>query len=295
MPGWLASARAFPIGTINPESEKNRVRMEAYELVDRLLQLRPLTGPIGKRSEANEALQVAGQLFSLLAGWAAWHELADAVRRAGVKLGPTQLWVRDPSERLLPSDGWVILYQLDAIVRIFHNCFPLAGCAVIRDQIRALLAGDDSVVFRPQRQRRHGTEGYRLWVMRARAVAHVEYLVKGGMRKTKARKAVAVAYGQPGPENIKMWGKRVRAIVGDDLIDWLLETAREEAAESLPIRAFGETQLREDGENYRRLASGKEPLGADQARGTVLVRRSPDRPGVSIELHGPQASGNTTE
>jgi len=269
--------------------------MAANELMDRLLQLRPLTGSMGKPSEANEALRVSGELFSLLAGWAIWHQLADAARRAGVKLGPTQLWIRDPSERLLPSDGRVILNQLDAILGIFHKCFPLAGCALIRDQIRALLAGDDSVVFRPLRQRRHGTEGYRLWVMRARAVAHVEYLVKSGMTKTKARKAVADAYGQPAPENIKTWGQRVRAIVGDDLVDWLLESAREEAAESLQIRAFGETQLREDGENYRRLASGKEPLGADQARGTVLVRRSPDRPGVSIELHGPQASANTTE
>jgi hypothetical protein len=151
-----------------------------------------------------------------------------------------------------------------------------------------LLAGDHSVVFRPQRQRRHGDEGYRLWVMRARAIAHVEYLVKSGtMTRTEARKTVADAYGQAAPENIKRWGQRVRAIVGEDLVDWLLATACEEAAEALPIRAFGEAQLREDGENYRQLTRGKEPLGADQARGTVLVRRSRDRPGLRIELHGP--------
>ena len=294
LPGWFTSARAIPTGTTNDERERNRVR--AYELVDRLLQLRPPTNdPTGTLTETNEALRVAGELFSLLAWWAVWHRIGDAARQAGVKLGPTQLWTAAPAERLLPSDGKVILHQLDAILQIFHSCFPLAGCAVIRDQIRALLAGEVSVVFRPQRQRRHGTEGYRLWVMRARAIGHVEYLVKSGKATAEARKAVADAYGQAAPENIKTWERRVSAIIGKDLVDWMLETAREEAEKALPIRAFGEPQLREDGEKYQQLAHGKEPLGADKARGTVLVRRSPDRPGVSIELHGPQASGDTTE
>jgi hypothetical protein len=305
LPPWLASARVFPTSPVDPKQEKDETRRQASELIEQLVDRRPLSWPpkAADEDDAREALLVAGQLFSLLAGWAVSQELAGAARRTGVKLGPTQLWVPSAAERLISSDGWVILHQLDAILRIFEGCSPLTGCEVIRDQIRALLAGDDSIVFRPQRGRRTGEEGYRLWVLRARAVAHAEFLVRRGMTKTKARETVATAYRHwregpgevPSADNIKTWGRRAPAILGDDIVDWYLDRAREEATQSIGFQAFGEAQLQEDGENYCRLIRGEEPLGPDKARSTVLILREPGRPGVHMEMRGPapqKATGN---
>jgi hypothetical protein len=114
------------------------------------------------------------------------------------------------------------------------------------------------------------------------------------MTKTKARETVATAYGQPSADNIKTWGRRAPEILGDDIVGWYLDRARQEAAQNLGFCAFGETQLREDGENYRRLMTGKEPAGPDKARATVLILREPGRPGVHMELHGP-ATQKATE
>jgi antitoxin HicB len=291
LPAWLASARAFPSDPIHPERERDEIRKQALELIDRLLERRPPAWPptVADDDGAREALLAAGQLFRLLAGWAVWHELADAARRAGVKLSPTQLWVPAVRERLLPSDGKVILNQLDAILWIFQGCFELSGCEVIRDQIRALLAGDDSIVFRPQRRRPRGNEGYRLWVLRARAVAHVEYFVQQGVRKTKAAEKVAAAYGYSRGDqsavNVLMWGHKARApaILGADLIEFFVGTARREAKDLPGLQSFGENQLMEDGKNYQRLIKGLEPTGPDKARSTVLVARSQVRPGHHME------------
>jgi hypothetical protein len=296
LPAWHG-ARAFPATPIDPERERDEIRRQALELIDRLLERRPPSWPptVADDDEAREALLTAGQLFGMLAGWAVSHELAAAARRAGVKLGPTQLWVPSAHERLLPSDGTVILHQLDAILRIFQGCFELSGCELIRDQIRALLAGYDSIVFRPQRHAPHGKEGYRLWIMRARAVAHAEHLVVCGVQRTKARERVAAAYRQPSTKNIATWGRRATEILGKEFVDWLLDRARQEAKEPGSSQNFGEAQLQQDGENFWQLMKGKEPIGPDKARSTVLILRSPDRPGVHIELRGPQAPRKTPE
>jgi hypothetical protein len=193
----------------------------------------------------------------------------------------------------LGSDGKVILHQLDAILGIFQGCFALSGCEVIRDQLRALLAGEDSIVFRPQRRGRHGKEGHRLWVLRARAVAHVEYFVHSGTPKTKAQEKVAAAYGWSSSANVRIWGKRAPQILGDEIIAWYMERARQEASAPSELQSFGEAQMREDGANYRRLMEGLEPIGRDKARSTVLTLRSPNRPGVHMELRGPPLSGKT--
>jgi hypothetical protein len=275
---------------VDLEREKGEIRRQATGLIEQLLDRMPLSlsQPLANADGATEALVLAGQLFRLVAGWAVWQELAAAARRAGVELGPTRLWVPSARERLLPSDGKVILHQLDAILRIFQGCFELSGCEVIRDQIGALLAGDDSIVFRPQKSGRHGKEGYRLWVLRARAVAHVEYLVACKTPITKARKRVADAYGEAAGKNIEMWGRRAPEILGPELFDELLEWARQEARQSVEMRAFGDARLQDDGKNYRRLKKGEEPLGPDKARRTVLVLRDPERPGVYLETGGLQ-------
>jgi hypothetical protein len=284
---------AWPVqsGAIDNERERDEISRQAYELIDRLVKLRP-SGPFpGADPEtASEALAVAGQLFGLLAGWAVWHELAAAARRAGVELGPTQLWVSSARERLIPSDGRVILHQLDAMLRIFQGCFPLSGSELVRDQIGELLGGSDSIVFRPQKGRPHnkqGKQGVRLWVLRARAVAHVEYFVKCGMQKTKARKMVAKEYEQASSKNIEMWGRRASEVVGANTVEWFLDRARQDARQSFGFRAFGEEQLKKDGQNYDRLLKNKELLGPDKARSTVLILRDPDRPGVHMEARRP--------
>ena len=279
VPAFLAwpGAQAFPATPIDRERQRDEIRRQALELVDRLLERRPSSWPpaVADNDKVREDLLNAGQLFGLLAGWAVSHELAAAARRAGVKLGPTQRWVPSAHERLVPSDGKVILHQLEAILLIFEGCFALSGCDLIRDQIRALLAGYDSIVFRPQHHAPHGKEGYRLWVMRARAVAHVEYLVECGTQRTKARERVAVAYRQTSGRNIKTWGRRATKILGDDVVDWLLDRARQEAKEPGSDQAFGEGQLQQDGDNFWRLMRGEEPVGADKARSTALIVRSP--------------------
>jgi hypothetical protein len=284
----LPAPWAIQSEAIDTDRERDEITRQAHELIDRLVKLRPSCPvPPADPEAASAALAVAGQLFGLLAGWAVWHELAAAARQVGVELGPTQLWVPSARERLIPSDGRVILHQLDAILRIFQGCFPLLGSELIRDQIGELLAGGDSIVFRPQKGRPHNKQGFQLWVLRARAVAHVEYFVGCGIQKTKACEMVATAYKQASSKNIEMWGRRATKILGANTVDWFLDRARQDARQSFGFRAFGADHLRRDGQNFWRLMKGKELVGPDKARSTVLISWDPDRPGVHMELRRP--------
>jgi hypothetical protein len=175
----------------------------------------------GKDSRAFDALHISGELVSALAGWAICHTIGLAQQDlASVPSQPTQtkkhpeyLAVRELVDKhdhevagSMPDDPRLIRKAVINLLRANSGGWPHDLVVQLMEALKALDYGETSPIL--QRIKEGRKAGLTELHLQLKAICLVEYLYNGGMKKFKAQKMIAEAYGV-GLETIRIWEKRL--------------------------------------------------------------------------------------
>jgi len=248
------------------QSTKSRTRRlkhkRAYidSLIERLMDLERKSDPdgksrtsIGKDLRAFEALETAGQLVEVLAGWAIDHTTGLALE--GLSFVPLQpSGTKDHPDykkrRALVDDhhheeeghvykrvdGFDPIAARNAIINLIKGnagAWPWELKDYALKAFEGIDYGEESPLFKPRKSGRKA--GLRELQSQLRAVCCVEYLRAQGMKKMSAIDMVVEAYGVA-RETVISWEKRLRDEFGDYEVSRQISFAKNHAVNASEAR-----------------------------------------------------------
>jgi hypothetical protein len=247
-------------------------RAYVESMIERLMELERKTDPeggcqtsSGKDLRAFEALETAGKLVEVLAGWAIHHAIGLAL--TGLSFVPLQpSGTKDHADyqraralvddhgherqgsvhkRLDDSDPMAARNALINLIRGNAGAWPLELKHFVLERLEGFNYGEESATFKPQKNgRKVGLSELR---SQLRAVCCVQYRCSQGMKKNSALDTVAEAYGVAS-ETVISWEKRLSDGLGELEVSREISFARNHAANDTEARRHARRGRTSNGE-----------------------------------------------
>lgn len=231
--------------------ERERIRESVHRMVDELFDLERSTSPDGgdetaknKGIRACNALEKAGSIVGLTAGWAMDHYIGMARQKivfipaapARNRNLPEHLetrrevddhqlerdGARTRDKELEPEQARTLLYNL---MLTNPGAFPEGVRQALKEAVAALEHGETLPLFEPSPRARFKKVKYRDLHRQLWALALVEYrMVARGMKALDAQEEVAAAY-KVDPETLRKWRVSVRGELGNLYVARVIDRA----------------------------------------------------------------------